>query len=86
MAQQVKDPVLSLQRLRSLLWYGFCPWLENFCMPQAKHLKKNFAYSDHKPHGIKDGNMMKNGVCCPGLYDSPSQGFSFLYFKMKVWD
>ena len=32
MAQQVKDPVLSLLWLRSLLWSRFDPWLGNFCM------------------------------------------------------
>ena len=29
----VKDPVLSLQRLGSLLWCGFDPWPWNFHMP-----------------------------------------------------
>ena len=33
MAQQVKDPALSLQWLWSLLWHGFCPWPGNFHMP-----------------------------------------------------
>ena len=28
-AQQVKDPALSLLRLRSLLWHGFDPWSRN---------------------------------------------------------
>ena len=32
-AQQVKDPVLSVPRLRSLLWHGFDPWPRNFCEP-----------------------------------------------------
>lgn len=32
-AQQVKDPVLSVKLLGSLLWYGFDPWPENFYMP-----------------------------------------------------
>ena len=31
-AQCVKDPALSLQQLRSLLWHGFDPWPGNFCM------------------------------------------------------
>ena len=31
-AQQVKDPVLSLQRLRLLLWCGFDLWPGNFHM------------------------------------------------------
>ena len=29
LVQQVKDPVLSLQWLESLLWRGFNPWLGN---------------------------------------------------------
>ena len=32
-AQEVKDPVLLLQRLGSLLWHGFDPWPGNFHMP-----------------------------------------------------
>lgn len=28
--QQVKDPMLSLQQRRWLLWCGFEPWLRNF--------------------------------------------------------
>ena len=32
-AQWVKDPALSLQWLRSLLWHGFNPW--DICMPWA---------------------------------------------------
>ena len=30
--QQVKDPVLSLQQLGSLLWHGFDLWPRNFHM------------------------------------------------------
>ena len=32
MAQWVKDLVLSLPWLMSLLWCGFDPWPRNFCM------------------------------------------------------
>ena len=32
MAQQVKDPVLSLQQLELLLCHGFDPWPGNFYM------------------------------------------------------
>ena len=35
MAQQVKDPVLSLQQLRSLLRHRFDPWPRNLHMPQV---------------------------------------------------
>ena len=35
MASWVKDLAVLL-----LLWYGFDPWLQNFCMPQAQ-LKNN---------------------------------------------
>ena len=42
MAQQVQDPVLSLQQLRSLLWHGFDPWPGNFCMLWLRKKKKKF--------------------------------------------
>ena len=32
MAQRVKDLVLLLKQLGSLLWHGFYPWLRNFHM------------------------------------------------------
>ena len=38
-AQQVKDPVLSLLWLGSLLWYRFNPWLGT-CMLWPKKRKK----------------------------------------------
>ena len=39
-AQQVENPALSLQRLRSLLWCGFNPWPETYCGCSQKK-KKN---------------------------------------------
>ena len=38
MAQWLKDPVLSLLWLGSLLWCGFNPWPGNFCMLKKKKL------------------------------------------------
>ena len=43
MLQRVKDPALSLQHLRSLLWHGFNPWPRNFCVPWAGG-RKNFRF------------------------------------------
>ena len=51
-APRVKDPALSLQWLRSLLWSGFSPWPMTFHMPQVwtkkwkkkKKKKKNYLY------------------------------------------
>ena len=40
MAQWVKDPVLSLLWLRSLMWCGFHPRPGDFCMPQPKKERK----------------------------------------------
>ena len=34
-AQRVKDLVLSLLQLWSLLWHGFHPWFGNLCRPVA---------------------------------------------------
>ena len=39
MAQQVKDPVLSLLWLWLQLWHRFDPWPGNFCMPWARPKK-----------------------------------------------
>ena len=39
-AQRVKDSVLSLQWLVSLLWCGFNPWPGNFCMQRVWQEKK----------------------------------------------
>jgi len=40
MVQQVKDLVLSLQWLKSLLWQGFSVWLGIFRMPWVRPKKK----------------------------------------------
>ena len=40
MAYWAKDPTLSLQWLRSLLWHRFDSWLRNFHMLQAWQKKK----------------------------------------------
>ena len=40
MAQQVKDPVLSLWQLRLLLWQGFDPWPRNLHMQDLGTVKK----------------------------------------------
>ena len=39
-AQWVKDPALSLQQLKSLLWYRFSPWPGNFLMRQEQPKKQ----------------------------------------------
>ena len=46
MAQQVKDLVLSLQQLRSLLVHRFDPWPENFHMPRLWPKRKKPAVQD----------------------------------------
>ena len=46
MAQWVKDLVLSLQQLRSLLWHGFDPWPRNFHMPGGEAKKNNKCDND----------------------------------------
>ena len=38
--QRVKDPALSLQWLRLLVWGEFSPWPENFYMPQIQPEKR----------------------------------------------
>ena len=41
MVEQIKDPVLSLQQLRSLPWCRFDPWPGNFHRLQAQQKKQN---------------------------------------------
>lgn len=45
MARQVKDVVLSLQWLGSLLWHKFSPWPGNLCMlwVRPKNKKKKIV-------------------------------------------
>ena len=43
-AQRVKDLVLPLLWLWSLLWHDFNPWPRNFHMPQAQPKKKKYIY------------------------------------------
>ena len=40
MVKLVKDPVVSLQRLGSLLWRRFDPWCGNFHMPPVQPKQK----------------------------------------------
>lgn len=40
MMQQVKDPALSLQQLRSLLWRGYNLWSRNFHVLRVWQKKK----------------------------------------------
>ena len=49
MAQQVKDPTLSLLWLGSLLWHRFNPWPWNFYMLQVEPKEKKKKNSNKKP-------------------------------------
>ena len=50
-AQQLKDPALSLLRLKLLLWHGFDLWPRNFGMLWMQHppQKKNMTISLKPP-------------------------------------
>ena len=55
MAQWVKDPGLSLQQLRLLLWRSFDPWPRDFHMPQ--HGQKNKHANMKKEGGGGEGEL-----------------------------
>ena len=55
MAQGVKDPALSLQWSRSLLWCGFDPWSGNFHMLQVKQGKKEKKKERRKERRKEEG-------------------------------
>ena len=48
MAQQVKDPVLSLHWLKYLLWCRFYPWPGNFHMPLGPSKRKREIEKERK--------------------------------------
>ena len=54
MDRQVKDPVLSLLWLRSLLWHGSDPWFQTFCMllPQKSPNKQKNGDDDSGLMGV----------------------------------
>ena len=57
MAQQVKDPVLSLQQLRSLLWYRSNPCFRTFACQgcgQGKKKKKKLKIREREIGRGKD--------------------------------
>ena len=71
MAQQVKDPVLSLLCLSSLLWHGFNLWPGNFCMPWAWQKKKKKKKKKNTYGGkiSRYEKKLRKKLSVPGLYD-----------------
>ena len=74
MEQQVKDLVLSLQQLRSLLWHGFNPWPGNFHMPQAWPKKCEFV--------TLSNFHLRNYFTSLGFILTPWKFFFFFFFKL----
>ena len=63
-AQQVKDPVVSLVWLRWLLQHGFNPWTRNFHMLQVHQKKKskNKNKQTNKKNSTKSSHKWQEGV------------------------
>ena len=59
MAQQVKDPVLKLQRLRSLLWLRFDPWPRE-PLHATDTAKKNFVQANNESEKRERKKRKKN--------------------------
>ena len=55
--QQVKDPAVSLQQLRLLLWRGFHPWPGNFHMPQAQPKKEEEEAEEEEEEDLPFGKV-----------------------------
>ena len=55
MVQYVKDPVLSLLWLGLLLWRGFNPWPQNFCILQAQPKQTNKNKVEKSPNVYQEG-------------------------------
>ena len=56
-AQRVKDPVLLLHWLGSLLWHRFSHWLGNFHMPQAQP-KEREGRKEGRKEGKTEGRKL----------------------------
>lgn len=72
-AQEVKDSVLSLLGLRSLMWRGFDPLPRNFCMSQVwpkkkkKSLRKDRWWINVHPYLVQEDVLwiLHRTVLCP---------------------
>ena len=57
MAQQIKDPALSLLWLGLLLWCRFSPWPRNFCMPSAWPRPNTTQQNKTKPQNVTKDSL-----------------------------
>ena len=73
--QWVKDPVLSLQQLRSVLWRGFDPWPQNFSMTLEQPKKKK--WSSVTEARLKNGTAGRE-ISQEGCFNGPAR-------KRWVW-
>ena len=64
MALGVKDPLMSLQWLRSLLWHEFVPWSWNLCMPRAWQKKeRERGRKERREGGRKEKEKRRFDFC-----------------------
>lgn len=82
MAQQVRDPTPSLQRLGQVLWWGFKPWPGNLRMLQVQSKKVNNFQVSLWRSGFGIWCCLSCGTGCncgmgsvPGLGSSPDCGY-----------
>ena len=54
MAQKVKDPGLSVQWFKSMLWLGFDPWPRNFHLQSKRKEKKEKQTPKSPPKKAKN--------------------------------
>ena len=90
-AQQVKDLVLSRQRLRLLLWHRFKPWHRNFHMLRCgqKKKKRKDPISDLK-NSFSCGNSLNEmegrmGLGVESIYLGKVFYFCYMFDKGRGW-
>ena len=66
-AQQVKNPALSLLQLDSLLWHRFNPWPKNFHImwSWSKKKKKGLDFSINLKTSVKDDSHLSDRAFHP---------------------
>ena len=83
--QWVKDPVLSLQGIGSLLWHGFDPWPRIFHMPRAWPIGPDWSMSTSSSANIyKAKNENFKGLCLD--FSLNKGGFSEFYVSQWGMD
>ena len=89
-AQEVKDPVMSLPWLRLLLWHRFNPWPRNFCMPKKRNphtvpIPSRCFFVSQIPFDVQNCICLGSFTACSSPLEVPSLLLFGSYFLSSRW-